>query len=65
MRARDRYLLGGAVAFLAAQIGLRAFRHSRIFEPSREPVRGWSPAEYGIPADAVEEHWIETPDGET
>jgi alpha-beta hydrolase superfamily lysophospholipase len=27
-------------------------------------VKSWNPSDYGIPDRAVEEHWIETPDGE-
>ncbi|HYO79139.1 MAG TPA: alpha/beta hydrolase [Thermoanaerobaculia bacterium] len=63
MRAR-KLVLGGA-AILAAELALRTFRHAKMFEPSPDPVKSWDPADYGIPASAVEEHWIETPDGET
>ena len=56
-------ILGGA-AIAAADLGRRVYRHTQIFCPSREPVRSWNPADYGIPDGAVEEHWIETPDGE-
>ncbi|MDQ3282588.1 MAG: alpha/beta hydrolase [Acidobacteriota bacterium] len=56
-------LLGGA-ALLGAELGVRAFRHSQLFVPSREPVRTWNPADYGIPDGAVGEHWIDTPDGQ-
>lgn len=55
-------LISGAL--LGAEIGRRLFRRAQLFCPSREPVRTWNPADYGIPAGAVEEHWIETPDGE-
>ena len=48
----------------AAEIGRRAYRHSQMFCPSSEPAISWNPADYGIPEGAVEEHWIETPDGE-
>lgn len=51
-------------AMLAADIGRRIYRHTQIFCPSREPLRSWDPADYGIPDGAVEEHWIDTPDGE-
>ena len=44
---------------------MRRYRHSQLFLPSPEPVRSWDPADYGIPRGAVDEHWIETPDGET
>jgi hypothetical protein len=64
MRAR-RYLLGATAAFAGAELALRAFRHSRLFDPYPEPEISWNPADYGIPANAVEEHWIPTPDGET
>ena len=57
-------LLGGA-AIAAVDIGRRIYRHTQMFLPSRAPVRSWDPADYGIPAGAVEEHWIPTPDGET
>lgn len=56
-------LVGGAL--LSAEIGRRLFRRAQLFCPSRDPLRTWKPADYGIPDGAVEEHWIETPDGET
>src|ERR1051325_7587937 len=56
-------LIGGAL--LSAEIGRRLFRRAQLFCPSREPTKTWNPADYGIPEGAVEEHWIETPDGET
>lgn len=55
--------VGGAV-LLAAGLGRRLYRRTQIFNPSPDPERGWDPAAYGIPIDAWEEHWIETPDGE-
>jgi alpha-beta hydrolase superfamily lysophospholipase len=58
-------LILGGVAVAAADIGRRLYRHTQIFCPSREPAKGWDPAAYGIPDGAVEEHWIDTPDGET
>jgi uncharacterized protein len=58
-------LMVGGGLMLAADIGRRVYRHTQIFCPSTEPLRSWDPADYGIPAGAVEEHWIETPDGET
>ncbi|HUP61572.1 MAG TPA: alpha/beta hydrolase [Thermoanaerobaculia bacterium] len=57
-------LIAGA-ALAAADVGRRLFRHTQMFCPSHEPLRSWDPADYGIPEGAVEEHWIETPDGET
>jgi uncharacterized protein len=56
-------LLGGA-AIAAADIGRRVYRHTQIFCPEREPTVSWDPADYGIPEGAVQEHWIETSDGE-
>lgn len=56
-------LIGGAIA--GAEIGRRLFRRTQIFCPSRQPLISWNPADYGIPPGVVEEHWIETPDGET
>jgi fermentation-respiration switch protein FrsA (DUF1100 family) len=56
-------LIGGAL--VSAEIGRRLFRRAQLFCPSREPLRSWDPADYGIPEGAVEEHWIDTPDGET
>lgn len=56
-------IVGGAV-IAAADIGRRAYRHRQVFCPSREPAISWDPADYGIPPEAVEEHWIDTPDGE-
>lgn len=57
-------LLVGGLAVLAAELGLQSYRHSHIFVPSDQPEKSWDPADYGIPRDAVTEHWIETPDGE-
>ncbi|HET7433087.1 MAG TPA: alpha/beta hydrolase, partial [Thermoanaerobaculia bacterium] len=56
-------LLSGA-AVMAAEIARRIYRHTQLFEPDPNPVKSWNPADYGIPESAVEEHWIETPDGE-
>jgi len=55
-------ILGGALA--GAEIGRRLFRRAQLFCPTREPLKSWDPTDYGIPQGAVEEHWIETPDGE-
>ena len=56
-------MIGGA--FVAAvEIGRRVYRRTQLFCPDPNPVRSWNPADYGIPPEAVEEHWIETPDGE-
>jgi uncharacterized protein len=56
-------LIGGAVA-AAAEIGRRIYRRTQLFCPEPAPVKSWNPEDYGIPKSAVEEHWIETPDGE-
>ena len=50
---------------LMAEVGRRVYRRTQIFCPSAEPLKTWDPADYGIPAGSVDEHWIETPDGET
>ncbi|HYI10197.1 MAG TPA: alpha/beta hydrolase [Thermoanaerobaculia bacterium] len=57
-------MIGGAI-LLGADLARRIYRQSQIFEPSPDPVISWNPADYGIPAGAAEEQWIETPDGET
>ncbi|HYR28944.1 MAG TPA: hypothetical protein VEU30_10795, partial [Thermoanaerobaculia bacterium] len=56
-------IIGGAVV-LAADVVRRLYRRTQLFLPSPNPVKSWNPADYGIPDGAVEEHWIETPDGE-
>lgn len=56
-------LISGA-AMIAADLGRRFYRHTQIFCPSPDPLISWDPSDYGVPAEAVEEHWIETPDGE-
>lgn len=56
-------LISGA-AMIAADLGRRFYRHTQIFLPSPDPLISWEPADYGIPAGSVEEHWIDTPDGE-
>jgi uncharacterized protein len=56
-------ILGGA-AVLALDFARRVFRAAKLFNPTRDPVSSWSPADYGISTDQVEEVWIDTPDGE-
>lgn len=58
------WLLGTGLAFAAMEFSRRVYRHKQIFCPEREPVKSWNPTDYGIPREAVEELWIETPDGE-
>jgi len=57
-------LLVGGAALTAIDIARRMYRHAQLFCPATEPVKTWDPADYGIPRDAVTEHWFETPDGE-
>lgn len=57
-------LVVSGAAIAAAEIGRRVYRNTQLFCPEPEPVKSWNPADYGIPEGAVEEHWIETPDGE-
>jgi uncharacterized protein len=57
-------LIVGGAAITAIDLARRVFRHVQLFCPSPDPVKSWDPADYGIPRQAVEEHWIETPDGE-
>jgi uncharacterized protein len=57
------FLIGG-LALAAFDIGRRIYRHTQIFCPDRNPTISWDPTDYGIPRGAVEEHWIDTPDGE-
>ena len=57
-------LIVGGAALAAVDVGRRIYRHTQIFCPERAPLRTWNPADYGIPDGAVEEHWIDTPDGE-
>jgi alpha-beta hydrolase superfamily lysophospholipase len=57
-----------AIGSLAVGVGFdvarRMYRNRQLFCPSPDPVKSWDPRDYGIPADAVEEHWLETPDDE-
>jgi uncharacterized protein len=57
--------LAGLAAFAGVELGRRFYRDAKIFAPSPDPVKSWNPSDYGIPDDAVEEHWIATADGET
>lgn len=57
------WLLGGA-ALAALDFGRRLYRESQIFCPDSAPVISWDPEDYGIPSGAVEELWIDTPDGQ-
>ncbi|HEU4520960.1 MAG TPA: alpha/beta fold hydrolase [Thermoanaerobaculia bacterium] len=62
-RALPLLAAGGAV-LTAAELARRIYRHTQLFCPSPDPVKSWNPADYGIPAGAVQEQWFETPDGE-
>ena len=57
-------LAAGAAALAAAEIARRVYRERQLFVPSPDPVKSWDPTDYGIPPDAVEEHWFDTPDDE-
>ena len=61
---KARWILGVAAAIGALDLGRRYYRNTQIFCPERKPVNGWDPESYGIPKEVVEEHWIDTPDGE-
>lgn len=56
-------VIGGA-ALTGIEMARRIYRHAHLFCPETEPVKGWDPVDYGVPPDAVTEHWFETPDGE-
>lgn len=58
-------LIIGGVAITAIDLARRIFRRSQLFAPSPDPAKSWDPADYGLPHEAVEEHRIETQDGET
>lgn len=57
-------LMIGSAALAAFDIVRRIYRRTQLFCPDEQPVRSWNPVDYGVPAGATEEHWIETPDGE-
>ncbi len=57
-------LLVGGAALTVIDLARRVFRHTQLFCPSPDPVISWDPPDYGIPRQAVQPHWIETPDGE-
>ena len=57
-------LIVSGLALLALDVARRVFRHTQLFCPSEEPTIGWDPEAYGIPRERVEEHWMETDDGE-
>jgi fermentation-respiration switch protein FrsA (DUF1100 family) len=52
------------LALLALDVARRVFRRTQLFAPSRLPAVDWNPDSYGIPGTQVEEHWMETDDGE-
>jgi pimeloyl-ACP methyl ester carboxylesterase len=57
-------LIVGGLTVIALDLARRVFRHTRLFCPEREPIISWNPEDYGIPRERVEDHWIETDDGE-
>lgn len=64
-RSRALPLIAGGLALAAAMdVARRVYRYRHLFAPSLEPMKSWDPEDYGIPREAIEEHWLETPDGE-
>jgi alpha-beta hydrolase superfamily lysophospholipase len=63
-RAAAKPMLMTGLAVLAAGLARRAIRHAQLFAPRRTPETSWDPDAYGIPKAQVEEHWLETDDGE-
>jgi fermentation-respiration switch protein FrsA (DUF1100 family) len=57
-------LIVSGLALLALDVARRVFRHTQLFCPTDEPAISWDPADYGLPREQVEEHWMETDDGE-
>lgn len=57
-------LIVGGVAITAAGLARRIYRDNQLFLPSPDPVKSWNPEDYGIPAGATEEFWIDTRDGQ-
>ncbi len=56
-------LIGGLTLFML-DVARRVFRSNQLFCPTRDPLIGWKPEDYGIPRDRVDEVWFETADGE-
>jgi alpha-beta hydrolase superfamily lysophospholipase len=57
-------LIVGGATVVALDVARRLFRSARLFLPTRDPVKSWNPADYGIAPEYAEELWIETSDGE-
>jgi uncharacterized protein len=57
-------LVLGGTAIIALEVGRRLFRSSRLFNPTKDPVKSWNPADYGIAPEQCEEVWIVTRDRE-
>jgi uncharacterized protein len=55
-------LVVGGATVVALEIARRLFRAAQLFNPTREPVKSWDPADYGIPPEQADEVWIETRD---
>ncbi|HVT45845.1 MAG TPA: alpha/beta hydrolase [Thermoanaerobaculia bacterium] len=55
---------GASLLLTTLEVARRLFRRSQVFLPEREPLRSWSPSDYGISSAAVEDIFIETHDGE-
>jgi hypothetical protein len=58
-------LLIGGGTIVALEVWRRIFRQAQLFRPTRAPLIGWNPEDYGIPGEQSEEIWIETSDSET
>lgn len=58
-------LMAGGAALAALDVALRLFREHQLFEPSPDPERSWSPADYGLDPARVEEVSISSRDNQT
>jgi len=57
-------LLVGGATLVVLDLARRFFRATKLFNPTRDPVKSWNPEDYGIPRDQTEEVWIQTRDHE-
>ena len=57
-------LVVGGATVIALDVARRLFRAAQLFNPTKDPVISWNPADYGIPREQCDEVWIETRDHE-
>lgn len=63
LRSISAVTLAGSLAVVVLEVLRLVFRNNQLFCPSREPLIGWNPADYGLDPRMVDDIVFESDDG--